>query len=269
MVWVLAPAARADNALNCTVADEAGNPAQKIEVVLTLKSTGKQWKKKTNDKGTVEFKGLEDGSYRFQAAIEGFLLTKGDSIELSGNTTKTCQPTFVSVNRLNQLLTDANEASRTLNVDLAIEKGKSAVELAPSIPNTYIVLAIAYARKGMVEDAVASAKKAAELDSAQFGNMVIAVHMEALGTLASQALAKLDFDGAIKRYQEVIALAPNEPTVYYNMALAYGHKGDYDQAIKNIDKAIEVKPDDLEFKQRKLQLQDMYLKAMDQKLLQK
>jgi tetratricopeptide (TPR) repeat protein len=260
------PIARASNTLQCTVTQQDGAPVQKMEMLLTGSASNKQWKKKTNDKGEVEFKGLPDGNYRIQGAMQGFLLTKASGIELSGDSTKTCAPVFVSVTVLNQLLTDANNATRSGNPDLAIEKGKAALELAPEVPNSHIVLAIAYAKKGMVEEAVASAKKAAELDPAQFGKMELPIHMEALGTQASALLAKQDFDGAIAKYQEIAAIAPNEGSVYYNMALAYGHKGDFQNAIKSIDKAIELSPDDMEFKQRKVQLQDLYLKSTEKAL---
>jgi len=267
LLCILAGAiARADNTLNCTLQQQDGIPAAKLELVLTNTASNKQWKKKTNDKGMVEFKGLPDGTYRMDGEMPGFLLTKATGIELSGNTTKTCSPVFVSINVLNQLLTEANEAARTGKTDVAIEKGKAALEMAPGIPNTHIVLAIAYAKKGMVDEALASAKKAAEIDPAQFGKMETAVHMEALGSQAGAALAKQDFDGAIAKYQEIAVIAPEEGTVYYNMALAYGHKGDYDNAIKTIDKAIALAPDDLEFKQRKVQLQDLYLKSTEKSL---
>jgi tetratricopeptide (TPR) repeat protein len=117
----------------------------------------------------------------------------------------------------------------------------------------------------MEQEALASVKKAAELDK-QFEKNIVPIQMEALGTQASQLLAKQNFDGAIAKYDEISKLNPSEPTVYYNMALAYGHKGDYDKAIKSLDKAIELKPDDMEFRQRKTQLQDMYLKATEKAL---
>lgn len=258
--------ALADNSLTCTLQQQDGIPAAKLEVVLTNGATSKQWKKKTNDKGVVEFKGLPDGTYRMDGILEGFLLTKATGIELSGNAAKTCSPVFVSINILNQLLTESNDAAKSGKPDIAIDKAKAAMDLAPSVPNTHIVLAIAYAKKGMVDEAVAAAKKAAEIDPAQFGKMEMAVHMEALGTQASEALGKQNFDAAIAKYKELMAVAPDEPTVYYNMALAYGHKGDYDNAIKTIDKAIELNPNDLEFKQRKLQLQDLYLKSTEKSL---
>jgi tetratricopeptide (TPR) repeat protein len=118
----------------------------------------------------------------------------------------------------------------------------------------------------MVDEAVSAAKKAGEMDPEQFGQMEPVVHMEALNSQASSLLQKKDFDGAIAKYTEITTLAPDEGSVYYNMALAYGHKQDFDNAIKAIDKAIELAPDDLEFKQRKLQLQDLYLKSTEKAL---
>ena len=261
----LAPQARADNSLNCTFVDDAGNPVPKLEVVLTLTTTGKQWKKKTNDKGMAEFKGLQDGSYRLEGGLDGHIPSMNDPIALSGNAAKTCTQKFISINRVNQLLTEATESVRTQKYDVGLEKGKAAVELAPNVPNTHFVLALAYAKKGMVDEAMGSIKKAAEIDSENFGKMVNTVHMEALGTQASQALAKKDFTGAIQKYQEILTIAPNDPVVHYNIALAHGHKGDFDSALKAIDKAIELDPNDAEFKQRKMQLQDMYLKSTELK----
>jgi tetratricopeptide (TPR) repeat protein len=266
LIGALAPEARADNSLNCTFVDDAGNPVPKLEVVLTLTSTGKQWKKKTNDKGLAEFKGLDDGSYRLDGVLEGHILSNTDPIALSGNAAKACTQKFISINRVNQLLTETSESVRTQKYDVALEKGKAAVELAPNVPNTHFVLALAYAKKGMVDEAMGSIKRAAEMDAENFGKMVNTVHMEALGTQASAALNKKDFPGAIQKYQEILAIAPNDPVVYYNIALAYGHKGDFESALKAIDKAIELDPNDQEFRQRKTQLQDMYLKSTELKL---
>jgi hypothetical protein len=260
------PAARAANTLKCVVTQQDGTPVEKVELILTGTASDKEWKKKTNDKGEVEFGGLPDGTYTMDGGVPGHLLTKGSGIELAGNVTKNCAPVFVSVDTLNQLLGDANNATRSGNVDLAIEKGMQATEMAPNIPNTHLVLAVAYAKKGMTDEAVASARRASELDPDQFGEMVSVVQMESMASQASALLNKKDFDGAIAKYQEIIAIAPNEPTVHYNLALAYGHKQDFENAIKAIDKAIELAPDDLEFKERKVQLQDLYLKSMDKAL---
>ncbi len=272
LIWtaaiVVVPGLRAASQLTCTLTDETGQPVPKgTEITLQAaagKDAGKDWKKKTDDKGGVEFKGLQDGSYNLQAAMAGHLLTNAGPFDLAGNAQPACSPRFVSVEKLNQLLTEANEAARVGKLDESLEKGKAAVAMAPAIPNSHFVLAVAYAKKGMVDEAMASAKKAAELDK-KFEPMQVQIHMEALGTQASAAMNKQDFDTAIKIYQQVQVLAPNEGIVYYNLALAYGHKGQLEEALKNIDKAIELSPNDQEFKQRKETLQDLYLKSTELK----
>ena len=53
----LAPAAQAKNSLRCTIVDEAGNPLDKQEILVTLTQTGKEWKRKSNKNGEVNLRG--------------------------------------------------------------------------------------------------------------------------------------------------------------------------------------------------------------------
>lgn len=52
------------------------------------------------------------------------------------------------------------------------------------------------------------------------------------------------YEQAIKDYDKVIELNPNDANAYLNRGNAYGNLGQYDQAIKNYDKAIELNPND-------------------------
>ena len=53
---------------------------------------------------------------------------------------------------------------------------------------------------------------------------------------------KGDYDQAIKDYDKAIELKPNYSDAYYNRGIAYDNKGNYDQAIKDYNKAIELNP---------------------------
>jgi tetratricopeptide (TPR) repeat protein len=55
-----------------------------------------------------------------------------------------------------------------------------------------------------------------------------------------------DFDQAISEYNKVIQLVPNNSNPYYNRGLAYAGKGDLDPAISDYDKAIQLNPDFIE-----------------------
>jgi tetratricopeptide (TPR) repeat protein len=265
---LLVNVARADNSLNCTLQQDGGTPAAKLDVTLTNKTSNKQWKKKTNDKGEVEFKGLPDGSYKLEGVVQGSLLTNADGIELSGNASKTCSPVFVSVDKLNALLTDSMAAVQANKLDVAVEKGKAAVAMAPSVAEAHNALAIAYAYQGNEPDATAEVKKAAELNPTKFQPMVSKIQVSALDVQARQLEQKKDLDGMMKIYTRMLDITDQsqKATVYFNMAAAYGRFNKLEDALKYIDMAIKLDPADAEFQQTKVRLQDLYLKSTEKGL---
>ena len=266
LVATFASTAFAKNNLNCTIVDETGKPLAKQEVVLVPVSGGKETKRKTNDQGVAEFKGLDDGSYQVRGAIDGYVIGKSAPIQLSGNSTQTCTYKIASVNYANGLLQEVLNLTRQRKFTEAEERGKRAIELLPEESGAYYVLAVAYASAGKETEGAAAIQKAAELNPEKYKETVQVVRLTAIGAQADELLAKNDLDGAMKKYEAMLAIKPDESTVFYNMAVAYGRANKFDQALKSIDKAIELKPDDLEVQQMKIKLQDMYLKAMDKKL---
>jgi len=222
---------QAKNALNCTVVDENGGPVAKQDFMLTS-AGGKQTKKKTNDQGEVKFTGLDDGTYTFGG--EGTVPAK---YEVSGNAEKPCKYTAVSATAANTKLQEVMNLLQAKKYTEAEEKSKKLVEIMPSEGATHLVLAMAYAYQGK-EEATPEIKKAAELDPA--------------------------------KYQDKVPLIQAQvATFYYNQAAAEGRANKFEDALKSIDKAIALKPDDAESQQLKLRLQDMYLKQMEQKLEKK
>ena len=117
------PVAQAKNTLRCTVVNEAGNPLEKQELRVTLTQTGKEWKRKTNKKGEVQFKGLNDGTYQIEGhELQGYFAKPTDPVELSGNIEKPCKQTFYSLNYLNQILTDSNQAVQNRDYEFGSRK---------------------------------------------------------------------------------------------------------------------------------------------------
>ena len=260
--------AAAKNNLNCTFVDETGKPFAKQEFVLTAVSGGKETKRKTNDQGLAEFKGVDDGSYQVGPGdgMQGYIIYKSAPIQLSGNQTQTCTHKLLSVNYANGLLQEVLTLTQQKKLGEAEERGKRTIDLMPEESGAHYVLAVAYATGGKEAEAVAAIQKAAQLNSEKYGSMVQVVRLSALSAQADQLMAKNDLDGAIKKYNEMLAVAPNEPVAHYNMAVAYGRASKFNEALKAIDKAIALKPGDVEMGQMKIRLQDMYLKTLDQKL---
>jgi len=59
---------------------------------------------------------------------------------------------------------------------------------------------------------------------------------------------KGDYDNAIANYNKAIELNPesSRAAIYYNRGIAYSKKNDFDRAIADYNKAIEINPNDAE-----------------------
>ena len=227
---------------------------------------GRERKRRTNDRGQVEFKGLDDGAYKIRGNEDGYVFSQSAPMEISGDITKPCNFTLVSANYANQMLQEVLRLTQQKKLAEAEEKGMRVVEIMPEEGTSHYVLAVAYATSGKETEAVASIQKAAEFNPEKFESLVKVVHLSAISAQADQLMAKNDFDGAIQKYDEMIAVDPAESTVYYNMAVAYGRADRLNEALTAIDKAIALKPGDAGIAEMKIRLQDMFLKSLDTEL---
>ncbi len=267
LALAMVPVAQAKNTLRCTVVDEAGNPLEKQELRVTLTQTWKEWKRKTNKKGEVQFKGLNDGTYQIEGhELQDYFAKPSDPVELSGNVTHPCNLTFVTLDYMNRLLQSGIQSVRERNYELAVDKGKEAVVLSPNTAQGHYVVSIGYAAQGMRTEAKEAVTKAAEIDPENFQKLVVQIQVTAIGVQANQAESNGDFDAAIGKYEEILQISPNDANAYYNIALAHGRKKDYQQALEFIDKSIAANPADAEVRKMKARLQDLYLKEMDSML---
>ena len=105
----------------------------------------------------------------------------------------------------------------------------------PTQADIHLFLAITHLRLRNPDAAVSAVKRAIEEEPN---------HVEArtlLGWIDSEIRG--DFDAAIKEYTRVVALRPDSPAAYGNLAVAQRRKGELGQAIDNLNKALERKPD--------------------------
>jgi len=120
------------------------------------------------------------------------------------------------------------------NWDLVIKWSEKAIEIDTNYADAYTALGIGYAKKGLVDKAIASYKKAIELDP---------THAKAYCNLGFAYGNKGLYDKEIASYKKAIVLDPHDATAHYNLGIAYGEKGLFDKAIASFKKAIEIKPD--------------------------
>ncbi|EKD18382.1 tetratricopeptide [Drepanopeziza brunnea f. sp. 'multigermtubi' MB_m1] len=64
-----------------------------------------------------------------------------------------------------------------------------------------------------------------------------------LKALGNKAIAEKNFDEAISKFTEAIAIEPTNHILYSNRSAAYASKKDYENALSDADKVTEIKPD--------------------------
>ncbi|KAL6794005.1 hypothetical protein V8C43DRAFT_277224 [Trichoderma afarasin] len=64
-----------------------------------------------------------------------------------------------------------------------------------------------------------------------------------LKALGNKAIAEKNFDEAIDKFTQAIALQPENHILYSNRSAAYASKKDWDNALKDAEKTTEIKPD--------------------------
>ncbi|KAJ5037416.1 uncharacterized protein L3040_007591 [Drepanopeziza brunnea f. sp. 'multigermtubi'] len=64
-----------------------------------------------------------------------------------------------------------------------------------------------------------------------------------LKALGNKAIAEKNFDEAISKFTEAIAIEPTNHILYSNRSAAYASKKDYENALSDAEKVTEIKPD--------------------------
>ncbi|RSL60156.1 hypothetical protein CEP53_005532 [Fusarium sp. AF-6] len=64
-----------------------------------------------------------------------------------------------------------------------------------------------------------------------------------LKALGNKAIAEKNFDEAVAKFTEAIAIQPENHILYSNRSAAYASKKDWDNALKDAEKTTEIKPD--------------------------
>ncbi len=151
--------------------------------------------------------------------------------------------------------------------DQAIKDFDKAIELNPSVSNSYDGRGITYYYLGQYERALDDYNKSVQLDPSQSGvynnrglNYIALGQYKSAIDDCSKAIEldpKDDIayhnrgyayyylgqnDNAIKDYNKAVELNPNYTKVYNNRGLVYSDLMQYDHAIEDYDKAIELNP---------------------------
>ena len=129
----------------------------------------------------------------------------------------------------------------------AVEWFQKAIEQDPDNPDYHYKLSITYARSGRIEEALASARKAAALDpdAAEYGMQVRTLEAKQLIVQAERLLAAGMADDALASayLRQAIALDPLEEGAYVLLASTLARMKEYAAAIAALRELFELHPE--------------------------
>jgi tetratricopeptide (TPR) repeat protein len=161
-----------------------------------------------------------------------------------------------------KLRSEADEASSQKKFDVAIAKYQEALKVDDKDPDLYYNLALAQANAQQYDDALVAADKAVQLQPAEgqyrelkkkiaeIKENQILIRARGILEEGDKLYQGGDFAGALKKYEEARPMVPTEKQgpIWAQMGRAYAKQNQNDQAVAAFNKAIEVAPDQPDFR---------------------
>ena len=267
ILFLALPGHAENGTLQVKCVEASGNPVQNAKVVLFSLNNQKSKDKKSDAQGVAEFTKVDDGVYRVFGRKDGFGPALYEYVQLQ-SATETVTLTFsAGADRKLYFEDPAEEKRAVVLLQAGLEAGKQnkleeaekmltqALEITPASPETVYYLAATFLQEGKFDKATEELKKAGKLadmlktipsansasyDTVSQASKRLLTQMPSLK--GDHALRQKNYDLAVKEYNEAIKLNPDNPEYYANLAIALTNAGDPDEALKAIDKAVQLKP---------------------------
>jgi len=226
--------------------DQEKKAISKAHTKLVEKNSGKEYPAKVNKKGEAEFDKVEPGEYQLYGQSEDHMMAKSDWFSVGDKETSI---TLVLVSRelYQKKEAEGNNALTQGKFTEAVERYQELLKFVPQEGVLWSNLAKAYVGAGQPQEAQEAAQKAASLDPKQYGSLETQLKGWLKMEEGRQALESKNFPKAVEALTEALSADSSNPDAYYALALAYGHQKKYTEALKNIDAALKLKPNDAGF----------------------
>ncbi len=242
LLGILPSSVQAGN-LRAKFVDQDNKPVIKVRSKLVLKESGKEFFGKTNKKGEAEFEKIDPGEYQLWGQAQGYMPNRSAWLEI-GAQDSSVTLTLVGEQYYRKEESNGNQALTEGKFSEAVNHYETLVALVPQEGVLWANLAKAHVGAQEPQKATEAAKKAAELDPSQYSGLEKQVRGWVSLEEGRLALQNRDFQKAVAALTDALSIDSSNPDAYYALALAYGHQQKYPEALKNIEEALRLKPND-------------------------
>ena len=205
-----------------------------------VKNTEQEVKRIKEDMENLHEKAKKD-TRKIETMKDTLQATDPEKIGKDPNIRSTANQVLISPqsSTVDKLMAEAYKAHDEKNMDAAIHKWQSVLDIARVENNTKIklisnsYLGYAYTQNGQWEKAIEAFTQAINLDPK---------HLGIYNNRGNAYAKKGEYDKAIEDHNKAIELDPKYALAYYNRGNDYVNKGEYDKAIEDFNKAIELDP---------------------------
>jgi tetratricopeptide (TPR) repeat protein len=281
MVLLLTGFGFAANTLEVKCVDENGQPVEKAKVKAFALKNVKASNKKTNKTGIATFKKMKDDYYRvwveakgYSKALKEFIPIFNDAqekIEIVLSSGNEKDPLYFEDNlireRADTLFKAGTEAIQQRKLPEAEKRLADSIALNPSQINANNNLAFIYFSTSRVDEAKVCYERVINIAEAfkyldddpnnialydqqikQTSELLETMPLQMLAAEVDKSMKAEDFDTAVEKLDEMIAMQPENPGAYFQKAIALTRLNRLEDANTAINKAIEFDPAQTAFK---------------------
>ena len=261
------------NTLKVRCLDFTGSNIHPVKVFVQGIRNQEMHDENTKQIGHALFEKLPDDYYRVWAHPLGFAPAFIEFIRLEGGVEQEVTLNFQPGDRekrfyfedlgvkgqADELMAGGAQALQQGKFKEAEDQLLASLEIYPSNPNTHHNLAVLYIQTSKWEEATKSLNKTKELlqmymtanDQAKLSlqpqydeieKLLETMPLRQLAGEADAAMKAYKYDEAIEKLNQLQQISPDNPTIYYHMAIAYSRSKKFDEAEQAVEKALELKP---------------------------
>jgi tetratricopeptide (TPR) repeat protein len=225
-----------------TVTDKEGNPQEKVSVtIVSVKSSEKKIELETNKEGRFAQVGLWPDYYHVTFNKSGFMpISREVRVRIAAPTEmeiildKAQDMMERNLSAADKLFLKGNKLYAEQNYEEAVQAYNEALELSQSQWGYFFNLGLAYKKSGKMKEAVATFQKALEMNPESYS----------INKELGQLLALEDnYEEAKKYYAKATEISDDDPDAFYNLGVCLTNLGDQEGALTAFLKTIDFKED--------------------------